>query len=122
MIVITIAIFSLYVYFAYVKLNPNLKFDDQWINYVNPLNQILLFLGGFLIGQFFSNIRIKNSIIIILLILGFAILTYYPASGDIINLVTGKNRLVFTFYCFLICICFYKMTLKFPKFLHYGLI
>ena len=74
-----------------------------------------------MIGLFLNNVRIKNSIILILLLSDFVIFTFYPTHGDIISLVTGTNRLVFTFCCLLICVCFYKMTLKFPKILHYRL-
>ena len=53
-----------------------------------------------------------------MIILSFLAFTFYPASGDTINIVTGTNRLVFTFCCFLICFCFYKLTFKFPEFIH----
>lgn len=118
MLILTFVLLGLYLYFAFVKLNPDLTLSEQWKNYVNPFNQVFLFLGGFLIGFFFHNTKIKNSIIFPLIILSFAAFTFYPASGDTINIVTGTNRLVFTFCCFLICFCFYKLTLKFPEFIH----
>ena len=118
MIVLTLVLLGLYLYFAFVKLNPNLTLSEQWKNYVNPLNQVFLFLGGFLIGFFFHNTKIKNSIISTLIILSALIFTFYPATGDTINIVTGYNRLIFTFCCFLICFCFYKLTFKFPEFIH----
>jgi peptidoglycan/LPS O-acetylase OafA/YrhL len=118
MLVLTFVLLGLYLYFAFVKLNPDLTLSEQWKNYVNPLNQVFLFLGGFLIGFFFHNTKIKNSIIFTLIILSFVAFTFYPASGDTINVVTGTNRLVFTFCCFLICFCFYKLTFKFPEFIH----
>jgi exopolysaccharide production protein ExoZ len=118
MLVLTFVLLGLYLYFAFVKLNPDLTLSEQWKNYVNPLNQVFLFLGGFLIGFFFHNTKIKNSIIFPLIIFSFVAFTFYPASGDTINIVTGTNRLVFTFCCFLICFCFYKLTFKFPEFIH----
>ena len=92
MILFTIIISGLYLYFAYCRLDPIITFDDQTKTYINPLNQIFLFLGGFLIGLFLNNVRIKNSIILILLLSGFVIFTFYPTHGDIIFLVTGTNR------------------------------
>jgi peptidoglycan/LPS O-acetylase OafA/YrhL len=118
MILLALALFGLYLYFAFVKLNPNLTLSEQWKNYVNPLNQVFLFLGGFLIGFLLHDTKIKNSAIVFLLFLAFALFTFYPATGDTINIVTGTNRLIFTASCFLICICFYKLTFKFPKFIH----
>lgn len=118
MFVLTFVLLGFYLYFAFVKLNPNLTLTDQWKYFVNPLNQVFLFLGGFLIGFFFHNTKIKNSIILTLIILSFATFTYYPASGDTINIVTGTNRLVFTFCCFFICFSFYKLNYKLPEFIH----
>jgi len=118
MIVLSLVLFALYLYFAFVKLNPDLTLSEQWKNYVNPLNQAFLFLGGFLIGFFFHATKIKNSVILSLLLLAFTAFTFYPATGNTISIVTGANRLIFTACCFLICICFYKLTLKFPTFIH----
>lgn len=118
MILLTIFIFGLYIYFAFLKLNPSLTLAEQWKNYINPLNQVFLFLGGFLIGFFFHNTKIKNSITFILIIVAFTGFTFYPSLGDPVNIVTGMNRLVFTFFCFLICFCFYKLTFKFHDFIH----
>lgn len=118
MMLLAIAILGLYLYFAFVKLNPNLTLSEQWKDYVNPLNQVFLFLSGFLIGFFLHNIKIKNSIIISFLLFGIVLFTFYPTTGDTINIVTGINRLVFTSCCFIICICFYKLTFKFPEFIH----
>jgi len=53
-----------------------------------------------------------------LLAFGLGLFVFIPACGDTISLVTGVNRLLFTFCCFLICFCFYKLTLKFPVFIH----
>ena len=118
MILLALALFALYLFFAFVRLNPDLTLSEQWKNYVNPLNHVFLFLGGFLIGFFLHKYQIRNSVIITLLLLGLALFTFYPATGNMINLVTGTNRLFFTACCFLICICFYKLTFKFPQFIH----
>jgi peptidoglycan/LPS O-acetylase OafA/YrhL len=118
MILLALVLFGLYLYFAFVKLNPDLTLSEQWKNYVNPLNQVFLFLGGFLIGLLLHNSKIKNSVIVFLMFLAFSLFTFYPATGDTINIVTGTNRLIFTGSCFLICICFYKLTFKFPTFIH----
>ncbi|MDP2540482.1 hypothetical protein CSC81_02835 [Tenacibaculum discolor] len=117
-IILSAFIFSLYIYFAFVKLNPELTLSDQWKNYVNPLNQVFLFLGGFLTGLLFNKTKINNATILALLAIGLGLFVFIPADGNTINLVTGVNRLMFTFCCFLICFCFYKLTFKFPVFVH----
>ena len=122
MVLLGTIIFGLYFYFAFVKLNPNLTLTEQWKDYINPLNQVFLFLGGFLIGLLLHKHELKNLTIIIMLIIGLAVFTFYPVYGDRINLVTGANRMIFTTCCFLICICFYKLTFSFPKLLHKPLV
>tara|TARA_B100000768_G_scaffold178290_1_gene193831 strand:+ start:154 stop:1281 length:1128 start_codon:yes stop_codon:yes gene_type:complete len=117
-IILSAFIFLLYIYFAFVKLNSELTLSNQWKNYVNPLNQVFLFLGGFLIGLLFNKTKINNATILSLLAIGLGLFVFIPADGNSINLVTGVNRLVFTFCCFLICFCFYKLTFKFPVFVH----
>lgn len=110
--------FSLYIYFAFVKLNPELTLIAQWKNYVNPLNQVFLFLGGFLTGFLFNKTKINNATLVALFAVGLGVFIFVPAHGNPINLITGVNRLIFTFCCFIICFCFYKMTFKFPAFIH----
>ena len=118
MVLLSTIIMGLYLYFAFVKLNPELLLKHQWKNYVNPLNQLFLFLGGFLIGHFLHNIKIKNIYLIILLLISLLLFALYPVTGDMINIVTGMNRLFFTVCCFLVCICFYKISYRFPDFIH----
>lgn len=118
MVLLSIAIFWLYLYFAFWRIDSSQTLDHEWREYVNPLNQVFLFLGGFLIGLFFQNTRIKNSTVLVLLLLALGIFTFYPASANPITLVTGTNRLVFTACCFVICLCFYKLTFQFPGFIH----
>jgi exopolysaccharide production protein ExoZ len=117
-ILLSAVLFSLYLYFAFTKLNPQKTLSEQWIDYVNPLNQVFLFLGGFLIGLFFSNIKLRNSLIVALFFIGLGLFAFMPTHGETINLVTGYNRLIFTFSCLLICFCFYKLTIKFPSYIH----
>lgn len=118
MALLALTIFGFYWYFSFIKLHPGWTLAEQWKNYINPLNQVFLFLGGFLLGFFFKNLKINNSITISFLLFGIMLFTFYPVTGDPINIVTGKSRMVFTVCCFIICICFYKMTFKFPWFLH----
>jgi peptidoglycan/LPS O-acetylase OafA/YrhL len=82
------------------------------------LNQVFLFLGGFLLGMFFQNRKIATWVNLVILISGFAIFIFYPAAGDRINLVTGSARIAFTLSCFLICLGFYKTTALFPAFIN----
>ncbi len=86
--------------------------------YINPLNQVFLFLGGFLIGLLLKKTIINNATAIVLLIIGLGFFVFTPVSGNAINLVVGTNRLLFTFCSFLICFSVFKLSFKFPEFIH----
>ncbi len=118
MVVLSIVIFGLYLYFAFVQLDPSLGLSEQRTNYVNPLNQVFLFLSGYLIGIFFHNRHISNWTNVALLVLGVVLFMFYPAYGDQINIVTGMSRLVFTLSCLLVCLSFFKFNIKLPSIIH----
>jgi peptidoglycan/LPS O-acetylase OafA/YrhL len=122
MVALSLAIAGLYGYFAFARLDANLPLEQQWKNYINPLNQVFLFLGGFLIGLFLSARAVPNWINAILLGVAFALMTFTPAQGDRIHLVTGLTRLLLTLSCFLICAGFFKLDLRLPALLHKPLV
>lgn len=104
--------------FTFIGLDDAVPLGKQWKNYINPLNQVFLFLSGFLMGLLFKNINLNKKLSIIVLLSSFALFYFYPVSGYRINLVTGINRLVFTSCCFFICLSFYKSIFTFPNLLH----
>ncbi len=116
--IFSMLLFAIYIYFAFFLLQEDKDLGSQWRNYVNPLNQVFLFLSGFLIVLILKNKVLKNGHILMLILAALAVFTFYPVSGDTINLVTGTNRLVFTAICIVICISFYKLTFKLPDFIH----
>lgn len=121
MVLLGFIVFCLYLYFAFIKLDPLLDLAEQWKNYVNPLNQLFLFFGGFIVGFVFDKLLLKNSILIMFFVVGVGLFVFYPVSGNLINLVTGVNRLIFTTSCFLICVSIYKLNFKIPSFIHHPL-
>lgn len=117
-IILSIILFAVYLYFSFGILDSNKTLSEQWKDYVNPLNQVFLFLGGYHIGFFAEDKKFNNTIAISILSFGVLLLCFFPAYGDPIHLVTGVNRLVFTFSCILICIGFYKIKIEFPHLLN----
>lgn len=111
-------IFLIFLYFAFVKLHHGLSPVEQTSAYFNPLNNLFLFFGGFLIGKLFHQVNFSLPFIISFFLIGFGLFIFYPAYGNRIDLLTGVNRLVFTFSCMLICIGFYKVKFKFPRIIH----
>lgn len=115
---LSVVLLLFYLYFAFGKLDPALTLSEQWRDYVNPLNQVFLFLGGFLIGLLFNKSKVNNIVIITLLLIGLLLFILHPTQGSAISLVTGANRLIFTFCCFLICFSFYKLSFRLPSIIH----
>jgi exopolysaccharide production protein ExoZ len=103
-------IFIVYLYFAFFRLNPSISYLKQWLDYINPLNQLFLFLAGFLMGHFFRNKSISPIISPLCLAAGLALLLFYPATVDI---VAGIPRIIFTAASILICFAFYKTSFRF---------
>lgn len=118
MVLLILALTGLFLYFAYIALNPMFSLSEQWSVYINPLNQVFLFMAGFLIGYLLNQVQFTSTLSLGLMAAGILLFTFYPAYGDPITLVSGTNRLVFSACCVLICIGFYKLPLQLPSFFH----
>ncbi len=112
MLLLVLAIGACYLYFTFVVIDISIPLHDQWKVYTNPLNHVFLFLCGFLVGLFLHNAKISNLNSIFILSIGLIIFIFYPVQGDVVNLVTGVNRLIFSFSCLLICIGTYKIAIR----------
>ncbi len=102
-----------YLYFAFFRLNPSVSYLNQWLDYINPLNQLFLFLAGFLMGYFFHKKSFPAIVSPLCLAAGLALLFFYPAA---INIAAGIPRMVFTAASILICFAFYKTSFRFKGF------
>lgn len=109
---------AIFFYFTFAVLTPSISLGRQWRDYVNPLNQALLFLGGILIGHVFERRTLTPRATIVLFTIGFAIFIFYPAAGYTSALVSGTTRLIFTASCFLICLAFYQFKATLPVQVH----
>ena len=118
MLLLSLILFGIFLYFTFFVFTTTSPLSDQWSNYINPLNQVFLFLGGFLIGFFLQKVKLTNALAVTLLLASLTLFVFYPATGDVITIVTGMNRLLFTTCCFLICIGFYKATIHVPAGIH----
>jgi len=68
---------------------------DQWSVYINPLNQIFLFLGGVAIAAYAKPMA-RRSATGIVAITAFLIFLLYPVVGDRVQLVTDFGRVIFS--------------------------
>ena len=109
------------VYFAFSVLRANEPLGPQWPLYVNPLNQLILFVGGLVLGSFTVNINFgKPNAVVATIICAAALVLFifYPASGDRIVLVSGWNRIIFLALSITICAAVYLGNYQLPSFLH----
>ena len=83
--------------FAIFWMDPAQSIVDQWGIYINPLNQIFLFMGGVAIGTYSRPARtiVGGSIAIA----AFIVFWLYPVNGDRIQLVTGFGRFCLSLAC-----------------------
>ena len=116
----SVLIFVWFTYFTFFELKPGISLDDkaQWFIYVNPLNQVYLFLSGFLLGYFLKNWNINNLLSWSLVFIGLLTFIFIPLNGHSIDLVHGWARVLFSFICLLVCFGFYKVSIPLPDFLH----
>lgn len=111
--IFSLLLLGCFLYFAFYKLKINLSLSEQWYNYVNPLNQVFLFLGGYLIGYLFNKIQLSNKGSLLILLIAVSVLFFYPGEG---NIAVGINRVIFSASCFLICFVLYKKNAyRLPK-------
>jgi peptidoglycan/LPS O-acetylase OafA/YrhL len=105
-----------YFYFAFNLIDPTRTFSDlqQRLYYFNPLNQVFLFLSGYLLGVIFQQRAISQRMVLLLFLAGSLIFVLYPASGPRLKLVAADARVVFTACCIAICLAFYKFTGNVP--------
>lgn len=121
-ILFSLLISGITIYFTFFLLDPSVKLETQWKNYINPLNQVFLFLSGFIIGYLFINKEIRNVISISLIAIGALIFYFYPSSGNVISIVTGFPRIILSACCILICLGFYKSVFNLPSLIHKPLV
>lgn len=114
--------FGINVYFSFYALNSTEGLNDQWSIYINPLNQLILFVMGIAIGVYKDRLpAISRSVWIATLVITVLVFVLLPVSGDLITLVTGFNRQVFLLICFLLCAAFFFGPFAMNGLLHKAL-
>ncbi len=119
----TLLLIAIGCYFAFIYLNSGKSLSEQWNVYVNPFNQIILFVGGLSIAHFLKpNSISKNKFYVrFLLIAAILLFIFYPVTGDTINIVSGWNRILFCLIAFTICTIIYIDTYNFKPIIHKSL-
>lgn len=101
--------------FAVSWLSSTTTLAAQWDIYVNPFNNLFLFIFG--IALYYNTARQRWPRWRALAAMAFALATFalYPVSGDQILIVTGLNRFVFSAAAVLLVLSFYKLELDLPS-------
>jgi len=98
-------------YFAFFALDNSLSLAEQWSIYINPFNQMFLFVGGMLIAKLFNNYK-NNYLSFFLLFGSITLVLIYSIDGDKINIVTGSNRFIFSAVAFSLTLAFLFVKFK----------
>lgn len=105
--------------FSFLDITKNLS--NQWLIYINPFNNFVLYVLGVATYYNFNKIKISLIAFWTSLIFSISIFMFFPVSGDQINIVTGSNRIIFMVASFLLVLSFYKLPneieCKIPKIL-----
>ena len=100
-------------YFAFFPLEEFNSLGKAWSTYINPLNQLFLFVGGILIGNLFV-FKQNNKLGLFLIFLAIAIFLLPLSEGDLIHIIRGPNRIIYAAGCFILTGGF--LFTKFPDF------
>lgn len=110
---------AVYLYFAFVVLNPLSSLEDQWVLYINPLNNLFLYMVGVFVYYNRSALKMSQVLNCLLVVSSVLIFVFYPVDGNRINIVTGFNRIAFSVLSVLLVIGVYNFALYryVPRFL-----
>ncbi|RUT69674.1 acyltransferase [Flavobacterium cupreum] len=102
-------------FFSFYLLKSNLDLPAQWPTYVNPFNNLFLYVMGIALFYNFKETNISTKLNLSLLIIAVILFCILPFSGNQISIVTGIGRIVFSILSFIIVFCFYKLNINVPK-------
>jgi exopolysaccharide production protein ExoZ len=107
-------------YFAFFLIDPSVQLRDQWWLYVNPLNQLFLFSGGVLIGHIVIRYEVFIRRYLPKYFIGglVIIFCFYPVTGDVVAIVTGSERIIFSLVCLLACFLVFVSDIQLNKIAH----
>lgn len=84
------------IFFAFHVLEEGSSVESQWAQYMNPLNNLFLFVAGVVLGR--GIIRQRN-LAGALLAVCFFIFILLPTGEDRMSIISGYNRFILSFCC-----------------------
>lgn len=95
-------------YFSFVLLDSSVSLGDQWKTYINPFNNLFLYISGIAIYFNLGKVKFKPYVVVGLFIMSVGIFAFYPVFGGQIQIVTGLSRCFFLFASIALVLSFYK--------------
>ncbi|QXH96156.1 acyltransferase [Pseudomonas ogarae] len=108
-----VALFAIYLQFAFISLNQDATLASEWKSYIHPLNQAFLFAGGIILAKVSTHARhltLPQTAYVALLALSLSGLFLYENTPDAIGLVTSTNRLIFTAFSLAACYACFNLN------------
>lgn len=96
-------------------LDPYTNLMYQWAAYINPLNNFFLYCIGIALFYNLHKVKISENTLFLLVSAAALGFIFSPFTGDLIVLVTGTGRVLFSLYSVLLVISFYKITSYPPR-------
>jgi peptidoglycan/LPS O-acetylase OafA/YrhL len=106
-------------YFSSILLSSDEPLSKQWAVYINPFNQIFLFMAGVAIGKWGSLLKAMPTRY------GWALLgittllfVFFPAHGDKVQIVTGAERWFFSILSISLVLLLFVLNPKLSSWRH----
>lgn len=96
--------------FAFVLLDSQRPLAEQWRIYINPFNNVFLYIAGISIYYNLRYVEMRTTMLGLLFAFSIALFVFYPATGDQIAITTGVNRIVFLLASVVLVCAFYKFS------------
>lgn len=97
-------------FFAFVMLDSQKSLADQWHIYINPFNNIFLYVAGIAMYYNLKDVELKPHFVAALFGASIAVFLFYPATGNQIAITTGVNRVIFLLASIMLVTAFYKFS------------
>jgi exopolysaccharide production protein ExoZ len=94
--------------FAFYLIKESISLDNQWITYINPLNNFFLFVSGIFLFYNFRSLKLNKYTVYFLSILSIFLLIELPFESRV-AITTKWMRVIYCLLSFLIVFLFYKL-------------
>lgn len=95
---------------------------EEWKSYINPFNNMFFFVSGLALYYNLKNIKLDtrkkkcvHAVFFAIILLSFV---FINVKGDAMEIVTGINRLIFSFLSISAVFLFWKLDFILPKLIH----